>query len=136
MYTGGSPPPRSLQTWVTCCGLGHTPDESTALIPHDIYALGTQENPQGEREWTEHIKATLRSYTHTDFKQVILLFLKLFSLIIFIHKATASILHLKVFLKVLGSITAYVKWLYKAFCGSSDIHNLILRFYLFIYFLN
>uniref|UniRef100_A0A3Q0S123 phosphatidylinositol-3,4,5-trisphosphate 5-phosphatase n=1 Tax=Amphilophus citrinellus TaxID=61819 RepID=A0A3Q0S123_AMPCI len=67
---GGSPPPRSLQSWVTCCGLGHTPDESTALLPHDIYALGTQENPQGEREWTEHIKATLRSYTHIDFKQV------------------------------------------------------------------
>lgn len=74
VYIGGSPPPRSLQSWVTCCGLGHTPDESTALLPHDIYALGTQENPQGEREWTEHIKATLRSYTHIDFKQVILLF--------------------------------------------------------------
>lgn len=73
VYIGGSPPPRSLQSWVTCCGLGHTPDESTALLPHDIYALGTQENPQGEREWTEHIKATLRSYTHIDFKQVILL---------------------------------------------------------------
>ncbi|XP_031718447.1 inositol polyphosphate phosphatase-like 1b [Anarrhichthys ocellatus] len=67
---GGSPPPRSLQSWVTCCGLGHTPDDSTALLPHDIYALGTQENPQGEREWTEHIKATLRSHTHIDFKQV------------------------------------------------------------------
>ncbi|XP_034739540.1 inositol polyphosphate phosphatase-like 1b [Etheostoma cragini] len=67
---GGSPPPRSLQSWVTCCGLGHTPDDSTALLPHDIYALGTQENPQGEREWTEQIKATLRSYTHIDFKQV------------------------------------------------------------------
>uniref|UniRef100_A0A3P8QH37 phosphatidylinositol-3,4,5-trisphosphate 5-phosphatase n=1 Tax=Astatotilapia calliptera TaxID=8154 RepID=A0A3P8QH37_ASTCA len=67
---GGSPPPRSLQSWVTCCGLGHTPDDSTALLPHDIYALGTQENPQGEREWTDHIKATLRSYTHIDFKQV------------------------------------------------------------------
>lgn len=67
---GGSPPPRSLQTWVTCCGLGHTPDESTAFLPHDIYALGTQENPQGEKEWTEHIKATLRSHTHVDFKLV------------------------------------------------------------------
>ncbi|KAK9518239.1 hypothetical protein VZT92_023551 [Zoarces viviparus] len=67
---GGSPPPRSLQSWVTCCGLGHTPDDSTALLPHDIYALGTQENPQGEREWIEHIKATLRSHTHIDFKQV------------------------------------------------------------------
>ncbi|XP_061581491.1 inositol polyphosphate phosphatase-like 1b isoform X2 [Cololabis saira] len=67
---GGSPPPRSLQSWVTSSGLGHTPDESTALLPHDIYALGTQENPQGEKEWTEHIKATLRSYTQIDFKQV------------------------------------------------------------------
>ncbi|XP_041653088.1 inositol polyphosphate phosphatase-like 1b [Cheilinus undulatus] len=67
---GGSPPPRSLHSWVTCCGLGHTPDESVALLPHDIYAFGTQENPQGEREWTEHVKATLRSYTHIDFKQV------------------------------------------------------------------
>ncbi|XP_047440673.1 inositol polyphosphate phosphatase-like 1b [Mugil cephalus] len=67
---GGSPPPRSLQSWVTCCGLGHTPDESIALLPHDIYAVGTQENPQGEKEWTEHIKATLRSYTRIDFKQV------------------------------------------------------------------
>ncbi|XP_033991911.1 inositol polyphosphate phosphatase-like 1b [Trematomus bernacchii] len=67
---GGSPPPRSLQSWVTCCGLGHTPDASTALLPHDIYALGTQENPQGEREWTEHVKTTLRSYTHIDYKQV------------------------------------------------------------------
>lgn len=67
---GGSPPPGSLQSWVTCCGLGHTPDESTALLPHDIYALGSQENPQGEREWTEHVRATLRSYTHIDFKQV------------------------------------------------------------------
>uniref|UniRef100_A0A3Q2PP66 phosphatidylinositol-3,4,5-trisphosphate 5-phosphatase n=1 Tax=Fundulus heteroclitus TaxID=8078 RepID=A0A3Q2PP66_FUNHE len=66
----GTPPPRSLQSWVTCCGLGNTPDETTALLPHDIYALGTQENPQGEREWTEQIKATLRSYTQVDFKLV------------------------------------------------------------------
>lgn len=67
---GGSPPPQTLQSWLTCCGLGHTPDESTALLPHDIYALGTQENPQGDREWTEQIKATLRSYTQVDYKLV------------------------------------------------------------------
>lgn len=71
MFTGGSPPPQTLQSWLTCCGLGHTPDESTALLPHDIYALGTQENPQGDREWTEQIKATLRSYTQVDYKLVI-----------------------------------------------------------------
>ncbi|XP_061900295.1 inositol polyphosphate phosphatase-like 1b isoform X2 [Entelurus aequoreus] len=67
---GSSPPPRGLQSWVTCCGLGHTPDDSVASLPHDVYALGTQENPQGEREWAEHIRATLRSHTQIDFKQV------------------------------------------------------------------
>ena len=72
--SGGSPPPRSLQSWVTCCGLGRTPDESTALLPHDIYALGTQENSQGEKEWTEHVKATLHSYTHIEYKQVSITF--------------------------------------------------------------
>ncbi|XP_030622256.1 inositol polyphosphate phosphatase-like 1b [Chanos chanos] len=69
---GSSPPPRNLQSWVTCCGLGRTPDESVAVLPHDIYALGTQDNPQGEREWAEHIKASLRSVTNIDFKQVAL----------------------------------------------------------------
>lgn len=67
---GGSPPPGSLQSWVTCCGLGRTPDESIAHLPYDIYALGTQENPQSEREWTENIKVSLRSSTHIEFKLV------------------------------------------------------------------
>lgn len=67
---GGTPPPGSLQSWVTCSGLGLTPDESISSLPHDIYALGTQDNPQGEREWAEHIRATLRSSTNIDYKQV------------------------------------------------------------------
>ncbi|XP_036403938.1 inositol polyphosphate phosphatase-like 1b [Megalops cyprinoides] len=67
---GGSPPPRSLQSWVTCQGLGRVPDESTATLPHDVYAIGTQDNTQGEREWAEQVKATLRSVTHVDFKLV------------------------------------------------------------------
>uniref|UniRef100_A0A6Q2YTK0 phosphatidylinositol-3,4,5-trisphosphate 5-phosphatase n=1 Tax=Esox lucius TaxID=8010 RepID=A0A6Q2YTK0_ESOLU len=66
----GSPPPRTLRSWVTCCGLGRTPDESTALLPQDVYVLGTQENPQAEKEWTEHIRASLHSFTHIDYKQV------------------------------------------------------------------
>uniref|UniRef100_A0A3Q2YLC6 phosphatidylinositol-3,4,5-trisphosphate 5-phosphatase n=1 Tax=Hippocampus comes TaxID=109280 RepID=A0A3Q2YLC6_HIPCM len=97
---GGFPPPRSLQSWVTCCGLGHTPDESTASLPHDIYALGTQENPQGEKEWAEHIKATLRSYTQIDFKQVAVQSLWNMRLVVFVqpqhenrisHVSTASV---------------------------------------------
>ncbi|XP_073710339.1 inositol polyphosphate phosphatase-like 1b isoform X2 [Misgurnus anguillicaudatus] len=67
---GHTPPPGSLQSWFTCCGLGITQDESIASLPHDIYAVGTQDNPQGEREWTEHIRASLRSATNIDFKQV------------------------------------------------------------------
>ncbi|KAM4585888.1 LOW QUALITY PROTEIN: inositol polyphosphate phosphatase-like 1b [Fundulus diaphanus] len=97
---GGTPPPRSLQSWVTCCGLGNTPDETTALLPHDIYALGTQENPQGEREWTEQIKATLRSYTQVDFKLVAVQSLWIMRLAVFVkpehesrisHVNTASV---------------------------------------------
>lgn len=67
---GGSPSPRSLQSWVKCCGLGNIPDETTRTLPHDIYAFGTQENPQGEREWVEHLRAVLRVATHIDFKLV------------------------------------------------------------------
>ncbi|XP_048087860.1 inositol polyphosphate phosphatase-like 1b isoform X2 [Alosa alosa] len=67
---GGSPPPRGLQSWLTCCGLGRTPDESTAALPHDMYAVGTQENPQGEREWAEHVRASLRSATSMEYRQV------------------------------------------------------------------
>ncbi|XP_022539992.2 inositol polyphosphate phosphatase-like 1b isoform X2 [Astyanax mexicanus] len=69
---GSSPPPRALQSWMTCCGLGLTPDESISSLPHDIYTFGTQDNPQGEREWVEHIRATLRSVSQVDFKQVAL----------------------------------------------------------------
>lgn len=67
---GGSPPPPTLQSWATCCGLGLTPDVSIACLPYDIYAFGTQDNPQGEKEWTEHIRATLKNVTNIDFKQV------------------------------------------------------------------
>ncbi|KAK2838760.1 hypothetical protein Q7C36_013574 [Tachysurus vachellii] len=67
---GGSLPPPTLQSWAKCCGLGLTPDDSTACLPHDIYAFGTQDNPQGEKEWTEHIRSTLKNATNIDFKQV------------------------------------------------------------------
>nr|XP_023650752.1 phosphatidylinositol 3,4,5-trisphosphate 5-phosphatase 2B-like isoform X2 [Paramormyrops kingsleyae] len=67
---GGSPSPRSLLSWVKCCGLGNVPDETTRTLPHDIYAFGTQENPQGERDWVEHLRTVLRAATHIDFKLV------------------------------------------------------------------
>ncbi|KAL4631572.1 phosphatidylinositol 3,4,5-trisphosphate 5-phosphatase 2B-like isoform X1 [Arapaima gigas] len=69
---GVSPQPRSLQSWLLCRGLGNVPDESTASLPHDIYAFGTQENTQGEREWAEQLRFTLRDVTHIDFRLVVL----------------------------------------------------------------
>ncbi|MBN3297493.1 SHP2B phosphatase, partial [Amia calva] len=69
---GGSPPPRSLLTWMSCCGLGRVQDESTAVLPHDVYAMGTQENAQGEREWAEQLRSTLKTLTQIDFKLVAL----------------------------------------------------------------
>ncbi|XP_031449848.1 phosphatidylinositol 3,4,5-trisphosphate 5-phosphatase 2-like isoform X2 [Phasianus colchicus] len=47
---GSTPPPRSLASWLTSRGLGHTQDETTACIPHDIYVIGTQENSLGDRD--------------------------------------------------------------------------------------
>ncbi|KAK1804041.1 hypothetical protein P4O66_020085 [Electrophorus voltai] len=93
---GGSPPPRSLQSWVTCSGLGLTPDESTASLPHDIYAFGTQDNPQGEKEWTENIRGTLRTSTQLDFKQVALQSLWNIRLAVFVkpeHERRISQIH-------------------------------------------
>ncbi|XP_061090200.1 inositol polyphosphate phosphatase-like 1b isoform X1 [Conger conger] len=97
---GGSPPPRSLQSWVTCQGLGRVLDETTAALPHDVYAVGTQESTQGEREWVEQVKATLRSVTHIDFKLVALQSLWNLRLAVFVrpehetricHVSTASV---------------------------------------------
>ncbi|XP_041076387.1 phosphatidylinositol 3,4,5-trisphosphate 5-phosphatase 2B-like [Polyodon spathula] len=69
---GNAPPPRGLTSWLTSTGLGRVQDETTAALPHDIYAIGTQENTLGEREWAEHLRGALRSITDIDFKVVAL----------------------------------------------------------------
>uniref|UniRef100_A0A8C4SV03 phosphatidylinositol-3,4,5-trisphosphate 5-phosphatase n=1 Tax=Erpetoichthys calabaricus TaxID=27687 RepID=A0A8C4SV03_ERPCA len=69
---GSTPPPRSLASWLTSAGLGRILDETMAQVPHDIYAIGTQENILGDREWVELLKAALRNITNIDFKLVAL----------------------------------------------------------------
>ncbi|XP_039622077.1 inositol polyphosphate phosphatase-like 1b [Polypterus senegalus] len=69
---GSTPPPRSLASWLTSAGLGRILDETMVQVPHDIYAIGTQENILGDREWVELLKAALRSITNIDFKLVAL----------------------------------------------------------------
>lgn len=82
---GGSAPPPSVQSWLRCCGLGRTPDESMAGLPHDVYAVGTQENQQGEKEWAEHVRASLRSVTGIDYKQVAVQSLLNIRLVVFVR---------------------------------------------------
>ncbi|OXB62674.1 hypothetical protein ASZ78_006493 [Callipepla squamata] len=69
---GSTPPPRSLASWLTSRGLGHTQDETTACIPHDIYVIGTQENSVGDREWVEFLRASLKTLMAIDYRVVAL----------------------------------------------------------------
>ncbi|XP_017674620.1 PREDICTED: phosphatidylinositol 3,4,5-trisphosphate 5-phosphatase 2-like [Lepidothrix coronata] len=69
---GSTPPPRSLASWLTSRGLGHTQDETTACIPHDIYVIGTQENSLGDREWVEFLRASLKTLMAIDYRVVAL----------------------------------------------------------------
>ncbi|NXA05230.1 SHIP2 phosphatase, partial [Sapayoa aenigma] len=69
---GSTPPPRSLASWLTSRGLGHTQDETTACIPHDIYVIGTQENSLGDREWVEFLRSSLKTLMAIDYRVVAL----------------------------------------------------------------
>ncbi|KFV64586.1 Phosphatidylinositol 3,4,5-trisphosphate 5-phosphatase 2A, partial [Dryobates pubescens] len=69
---GSTPPPRSLASWLTSRGLGHTQDETTTCIPHDIYVIGTQENSLGDREWVEFLRASLKTLMAIDYRVVAL----------------------------------------------------------------
>ncbi|XP_069065934.1 phosphatidylinositol 3,4,5-trisphosphate 5-phosphatase 2-like isoform X2 [Pleurodeles waltl] len=67
---GGSPPPRSVATWLTSRGLGWGKDESTAALPHDVYVIGTQENSLGDREWVDFLRCALKTTVGIDYKAV------------------------------------------------------------------
>ncbi|KAJ8277064.1 hypothetical protein GJAV_G00071080 [Gymnothorax javanicus] len=67
---GNAGPPANITSWFQSKGLGKTQDDTADHIPHDIYVIGTQEDPLGEREWFEAVKNTLRGFTNISFKQV------------------------------------------------------------------
>ncbi|XP_072294353.1 phosphatidylinositol 3,4,5-trisphosphate 5-phosphatase 1 [Eucyclogobius newberryi] len=67
---GNATPPLNISSWFLCKGQGKTRDDTAEHIPHDIYVLGTQEDPLGERDWVETVKSTLRNITNISFKQV------------------------------------------------------------------
>ncbi|XP_028817201.1 phosphatidylinositol 3,4,5-trisphosphate 5-phosphatase 1 isoform X2 [Denticeps clupeoides] len=67
---GNANPPPSLASWFKCKGQGKTRDDTASQIPHDIYVIGTQEDPLGEKEWMDVVKGELRNITNISFKQV------------------------------------------------------------------
>uniref|UniRef100_A0AAY4EUM3 phosphatidylinositol-3,4,5-trisphosphate 5-phosphatase n=1 Tax=Denticeps clupeoides TaxID=299321 RepID=A0AAY4EUM3_9TELE len=66
---GNANPPPSLASWFKCKGQGKTRDDTASQIPHDIYVIGTQEDPLGEKEWMDVVKGELRNITNISFKQ-------------------------------------------------------------------
>ncbi|CAL8309967.1 unnamed protein product [Lota lota] len=67
---GNAGPPQSIKSWFQCKGQGKTRDDTADHIPHDMYVIGTQEDPLGEREWTDTVKNTLRVITDITFKLI------------------------------------------------------------------
>lgn len=67
---GNASPPHNISSWFQCKGQGKTRDDTAEHIPHDIYVIGTQEDPLSERELAETVKGVLRNVTSISFKQV------------------------------------------------------------------
>uniref|UniRef100_A0A8C9VCR0 phosphatidylinositol-3,4,5-trisphosphate 5-phosphatase n=1 Tax=Scleropages formosus TaxID=113540 RepID=A0A8C9VCR0_SCLFO len=67
---GNTGPPQRITSWFQSKGQGKTLDDTADHIPHDIYIIGSQEDPLGEKEWTDILKSTLRGITNISFKQV------------------------------------------------------------------
>ncbi|XP_076009366.1 phosphatidylinositol 3,4,5-trisphosphate 5-phosphatase 1 [Genypterus blacodes] len=67
---GHAGPLHNIKSWFQCKGQGKTQDDTADHIPHDIYVIGTQEDPLGEKEWVDTVKSALRNITNISFKQV------------------------------------------------------------------
>ncbi|NXP20426.1 SHIP1 phosphatase, partial [Scytalopus superciliaris] len=67
---GAAPPPKKITSWFLSKGQGKTRDDTADYIPHDIYVIGTQEDPQGEKEWLENLRQSLQEITSISFKVI------------------------------------------------------------------
>ncbi|KAM3838183.1 phosphatidylinositol 3,4,5-trisphosphate 5-phosphatase 1-like [Diretmus argenteus] len=67
---GNASPTHNINSWFQCKGQGKTRDDTADHIPHDIYVIGTQEDPLGEKEWTDNLKNELRNITNISYKPV------------------------------------------------------------------
>ncbi len=62
-------PPSQLQSWLISQGDGKTLDSSLAMMPHDIYVIGTQESTLNERDWLNRLKSEISSINHYGMKK-------------------------------------------------------------------
>ncbi|XP_057238330.1 phosphatidylinositol 3,4,5-trisphosphate 5-phosphatase 1 isoform X1 [Malurus melanocephalus] len=67
---GAAPAPKKITSWFLSKGQGKTRDDTADYIPHDIYVIGTQEDPQGEKEWLETLRQSLQEITSISFKVI------------------------------------------------------------------
>ncbi|KTG08023.1 hypothetical protein cypCar_00002879, partial [Cyprinus carpio] len=67
---GNANPPQNITSWFQSKGQGKTHDDTASQIPHDIYVIGTQEDPLGEKDWIETVRGALRDITNISFKQI------------------------------------------------------------------
>uniref|UniRef100_A0A8C3UBJ8 phosphatidylinositol-3,4,5-trisphosphate 5-phosphatase n=1 Tax=Catharus ustulatus TaxID=91951 RepID=A0A8C3UBJ8_CATUS len=67
---GMAPAPKKITSWFLSKGQGRTRDDTADYIPHDIYVIGTQEDPQGEKEWLETLRQSLQEITSISFKVI------------------------------------------------------------------
>ncbi|XP_065840685.1 phosphatidylinositol 3,4,5-trisphosphate 5-phosphatase 2-like [Oscarella lobularis] len=66
----GDAEPSNILSWLKCSGSGKALDPTLSCLPHDIYAIGTQETSMSEKEWIAKIKSSLKICVSVDFKQV------------------------------------------------------------------
>ncbi|XP_071999372.1 phosphatidylinositol 3,4,5-trisphosphate 5-phosphatase 1 isoform X2 [Engystomops pustulosus] len=67
---GDAPPPKEITSWFLCKGQGKTRDETTDYIEHDIYVIGTQEDPLNEKEWVDILLRSLNEITNAEYKLI------------------------------------------------------------------
>ncbi|NWU97387.1 SHIP1 phosphatase, partial [Upupa epops] len=67
---GAAPSPKKITSWFLSKGQGKTRDDTADYIAHDIYVIGTQEDPQGEKEWLETLRHSLQEITSISFKAI------------------------------------------------------------------
>ncbi|XP_057193929.1 phosphatidylinositol 3,4,5-trisphosphate 5-phosphatase 1 isoform X5 [Triplophysa rosa] len=68
---GNASPPQNITSWFLSKGQGKTRDDTANQIPHDIYVIGTQEDPLGEKEWVDIVRSALRDINNISFKHIV-----------------------------------------------------------------